>query len=750
MSVSRWILTVWTLIALNASANEPGKEGAQVDTDQGPTIAETVTVTAELVPVKLKEATAKVSVIDESQIASQVVNDLRDLVKYEPGVYITHDGSRLGLNGFNIRGIGGNRVLTRIDGVATSDQFAFGPLSIHQVSLDVDTLKTVEILRGASSSLYGSDALGGVVSFDTKDPEDYLRKGSGDHAFSAKAGFDSKSDATDLGMTGAFNFGTTRASIAVTRREFEARENMGTIETFDSSRTAPNDLDGTSTQILGKLVQQVNDFNRLRLTLSYFENAVDTLYYSGQGTTSIFGMTTTTSDYVADDLQERLQLSLDQDVSGLAFAMMDSFSWQIHYQQTDTDQATSEVRSTTLPTGGVQNIRRDAAMNFEQDRLGLNVTIGKSWSSNQQSYRLTYGVEYDDTDFGQLRDRTDFDLDTNNPDAYMGTLIFPTRYFPNTTVEEYGAFVQLEGRFFDDHLKLTPGLRYDDYQMTPDANDRIFLDSTGSDIPPVGLDDSAVSPKLGVLLSVNENVSLVGHYSQGFRAPSYASVNSGFTNLSGGYQSLPNPELTPEESENLELGFRLHSDRGSLNVNWFDNQFDDFIADTIFVGVSDTGLALFQSQNLNNVEISGLEVAGDFYFHEQFAMKFSYASIEGEDRDTSAPIESIEPDKGVLGFLWNRSDKRFGVELTATHVASRSLSDVSEETAFLPDSYTLMDMTLFYELSSQFKAYLGGFNLTDETYYPWSDVRGRQSGDPLITRYSAPGRNVSFNIRYQF
>ena len=99
-----------------------------------------------------------VSIIDDETIEERLVQDFADLVKYEPGVYVENNVTRLGLNGFNIRGIGGNRVLTQVDGVQTAEQFAFGPFSIHQAGLDVDALKSVEIVRSANSALYGSDA----------------------------------------------------------------------------------------------------------------------------------------------------------------------------------------------------------------------------------------------------------------------------------------------------------------------------------------------------------------------------------------------------------------------------------------------------------------------------------------------------------------------------------------------------------------------------------------------------------------
>ena len=101
--------------------------------------------------------------------------DIADLVRFEPGVSVSGTGSRFGLTGFKIRGIGGNRVLTLIDGVRVPDEFSFGPfLSARRDFVDIDSLKRLEIARGPISSLYGSDALGGVVALATKEPGDQL------------------------------------------------------------------------------------------------------------------------------------------------------------------------------------------------------------------------------------------------------------------------------------------------------------------------------------------------------------------------------------------------------------------------------------------------------------------------------------------------------------------------------------------------------------------------------------------------
>ena len=84
-------------------------------------------------------------------------------------------------------------MLTQVDGVPTIDEYNFGAfMTARRDFVDVDALKTVEIVRGPASSLYGSDALGGVVSFLTKDPEDYLEAVERPWYLSAKGGYSSE------------------------------------------------------------------------------------------------------------------------------------------------------------------------------------------------------------------------------------------------------------------------------------------------------------------------------------------------------------------------------------------------------------------------------------------------------------------------------------------------------------------------------------------------------------------------------
>ncbi len=126
--------------AAETDAQPDGAEPAAEPEPAEPlTFLDSVSVSATMRPAPVRDTPGMVSVIDDETIQERMIEDFADLVKYEPGVYVENNVTRLGLNGFNIRGIGGNRVMTLVDGVQTSEQFDFGPFNIHQGSLDVDT-----------------------------------------------------------------------------------------------------------------------------------------------------------------------------------------------------------------------------------------------------------------------------------------------------------------------------------------------------------------------------------------------------------------------------------------------------------------------------------------------------------------------------------------------------------------------------------------------------------------------------------
>lgn len=119
-----------------------------------------VTVTGTRTERTLADSPASITVIDRERLRRELVQNIQDLVRYEPGVSVRRS-VRYGLQDFNIRGLDANRVLIQVDGIRQPERFSFGPFTIGRDTFELETLKTVEIIRGPASTLYGSDALGG-------------------------------------------------------------------------------------------------------------------------------------------------------------------------------------------------------------------------------------------------------------------------------------------------------------------------------------------------------------------------------------------------------------------------------------------------------------------------------------------------------------------------------------------------------------------------------------------------------------
>ena len=729
--------------------DQPGaaaETDAAQSTDDWLTFFDSVTVTATLRPSPVREIPGMVTVVDSEVIQARLFENLSDLVKYEPGVYVENNVTRLGLNGFNIRGIGRNRVMTQVDGIQTSEQFDFGPFSVHQTALDLDVLKSVEIVRNANSALYGSDALGGVVSLFTKDPGDYLR-GRRFH-IGAKTTWNGRAGDISGNLTLAGGTERLQALLFASFNRGNEVLNKGTVKTRDATRTAANPQDVWGTQLLGKLVFTASPGNMWRVAAEVYDTHVETTWFSDMGLTQLGPFLYDTLDSVAVDTQGRQRLSLDHTL--VDRAGLDQLSWRIYRQHNDTLQVVDRERM-TFGFGPPTHSTRHEMVDFEQIGYGGSVRGQKWLGSSSNGVLVTFGASYQTDTFDILRDRNELNVRTAAP--VPTSLIFPTKYFPESDVAESGTYVQAELQF--GRVTLVPGVRYDHFSLDANQSDPIFLASLNPE--PIDFSYSAVSPKVGVSARLTDVVTVHAQYASGFRAPPYSTVNTGFTNPQGGYVTLPNSELRAETSDNIEVGVRTAFDRASFGVTFFSNRFDDFI-DLTTIGFNPrTRLLEFQSRNLEQAEINGVELRGEAYVTDRVMIRGSYARIDGVEISKDAavpplaaetPLGSIAPNEGVLGIQYLQPSGRWGAELSVRLI--ESYQGAPDENQFTPDAYQVVDLVSHVSLAKAFTFRLGLLNLTDARYFEWWNVRGRQANDLVIDRYSSPGISVIGSLAYDW
>jgi hemoglobin/transferrin/lactoferrin receptor protein len=265
----------------------------------------------------------------------------------------------------------------------------------------------------------------------------------------------------------------------------------------------------------------------------------------------------------------------------------------------------------------------------------------------------------------------------------------------------------------------------------------------------VDVNETSLSPKLGVLYHATDAATLFLQYAHGFRAPPFADVNIGLDNPRFNYRAIPNPDLKSEKSDGLELGARFASARVHASASLFGADYDDFIESKVNLGPDPvTGVLIFQSRNVAQARIYGAEFDSDVDL-DPYVRGVSIGAAgnwtHGENRDTHKPLDSVDPPELVLHARWAARDS-FALALMTTLVAGAHRVDQSNANLFQPESFATVDVLATFEPMSHVRFDAGVFNLFDATYWRWSAVRGRPQGDPMIPALSAPGRYGSVSL----
>jgi hemoglobin/transferrin/lactoferrin receptor protein len=765
LSASVLALTTAPLIATQALA-AAGVPNEPPSVDEPQRVAD-VTVTATRTATPVDEVPATVSVYTAERIEEMLATDIKDLVRFEPGVSVVTTPARFGAalgasgragnEGFTIRGLGGDRVLMVVDGVRTPDGFVFGAQSVGRGGYsDLDLMKSVEILRGPASALYGSDGVAGAVSFTTKDPSDLIRS---DTTFGARArvGYNSSDDSWTEGLALAGRSGPFSGLLAYTRRDGKETETHGDVtgeEVVDvvngvtttpsyvySNRTMANPQTLSSDALLAKLVWDFADNHSLRLTYDGYRSEMDADVLSDRTTRTVVAPPTSATAVLgltANDNTERDRVALDwrfSDTLGL-----DRGQVAVYGQNARTRQYSAEDRV------GVDRTRDNQ---FNNEVFGIAADAEKTFVAGASQHRLSLGGDWSRTTQEGIRGGT----------VPPTGETFPSSPFPKTDYTLAGLFIQDEIRLADGALRIIPAVRWDSYELSTD-NDPLYTGARADQ------SDSHISPKLGVLWQANDAIQLFANYGAGFKAPTPSQVNNGFSNLAFGYVSASNPDLKPETSTSVELGLRF-TDVPALNgrlraqIVGFQSDYDDFISQQVVSGgFTPTNPAVYQFVNFSSVEVKGLEGRAELTWDNGVRFRFAGAWAEGDQTSAgvTAALSTIDPIKLVWGLGYDTPGGRWGGEAIVTWSGKTDNADTNglacynaapSRGCYTGKAFALLDLTGYWNVTDQVTLRGGLFNALDEKYGWWSDIRGVASTSAVIDAYTQPGRNFGLSLSWR-
>jgi hemoglobin/transferrin/lactoferrin receptor protein len=675
----------------------------------------------------IREIAANVTVLSRADLSNEMATSLSDVFRYVPGVDYEAAGARFGTEGINIRGIGGNRVAILVDGVPLTDQFDTGSFSnATRDFIDAGLVQSIEVLHGPASALYGSSAIGGVVAVRTPDPGDLVGdKGFGGDFLVTWRDADQSRHAQAMFAIGDRSRGLMAG--------FSWRDG----EQLDSA-AGPDGIDTKDRERQTALVKFVADdpwghtwrasvIHQDSHTLSDLNSVLGGGRY--RSTTALEG----------DD-------SYDMDVINLAFEFGSPDGWidagivRAFYETADIEQYTLDERAAASTPVSI-----DRFFSYDQEIRGVELNLWKNFTSEFVSHRLGFGLEYRDRLTEEYRDGLSTDLATGSQTNILLGEVFPLRDFPVSKTTETAVFI--EDTISVGDWTIVAAVRADRFDLSP-RPDAIYLEDYPS-YEIVSIEESELSPKLGVIYSVTPGIDAYAQYSHGFRAPPYSDANISLDMPFFAYRAIPNPDLKSESSDGFDIGLRWHGVRASARLSVFRTEYADFIESKINLGLDPvSGFTLFQSQNISATEIEGIEAGWTSRFGKNESFGFDGAAYyaRGNNKDNGQALNSVGPAQATAGFSWYSADETRQLRLKATFTDAYDRRDETRGEVFKPAGHAVFDLYLTQALGARAVVRAGLHNLTDRTYWNWSDVRSLAPNDPVLPYLAQAGRSASFSL----
>ncbi|MDF2154783.1 TonB-dependent hemoglobin/transferrin/lactoferrin family receptor [Vibrio sp. CAU 1672] len=702
---------------------------------QNTTNFDEVVVSATRTEQNASDVSASVASVTGEEIDRTLAKNLYDALQYTAGVEATTSG-RFGISGFNIRGMEGDRVKILIDGVQQVTPFnpgGGGVQAIYPSAVELDTLTSIEINKGPSSTLFGSNAMGGAVNLRTKDPEDVLISSGDEVRFGIKSSYYSVDEQFKNTLTWAARRGNFESILIGTYAQGKELKTFGDGADVDGrDRGLENPADKDLNNVLAKAYYRFDENNKLGVVFERYDYTYEEQTRSGNYTLNfgpVPGVTYANTNSHDETTRTRFGLNYLYTNATAAFDKMDL---ALSLQTTETSNANFATITDHMGYIGY-NGDRTRLRQAEDKSVQFDGQFDKLISTSHAVHELTYGFNYVDTDFT-----------LDNVDIYHNTSVSKpgATTIPDAKMNQWGIFAQNNAFLLADRLIVNVGVRYDSFEATPSSDDGFSTqyDKNSND---------AITGKLGAVYHLNDKLSTFAQISQGFKAPK---VEQLYYEYNTGAEFIPNPDLEAEKSTSYEIGMRGNNHYARFELTGFINKYKDFI-DYEDLPSSDPNKERFTIVNRDSVDISGIEFSTTLLLDESFSApkglygKLSVTYLDGKDNSTGRDLDSVAPLSSVIGFGYDSPQGDFGA-LTSLRLAAKK-DKWSDEAQIDSAGYGVVDLTAYYMPMKHLTLTAGLFNALDKKYWTYQDVRGLEGTDNKDF-YSQPGRNWGVSLDYQF
>ncbi|HEU4819088.1 TonB-dependent hemoglobin/transferrin/lactoferrin family receptor [Janthinobacterium sp.] len=704
------------------------------------------------------------TVVTADDLERRNVTEMGGIVRYLPlisapaaasGSGSVWDGS--GNTGYNIRGLEGNRVSLELDGISLPDAApkpdgnTLNAFATGRDYFDPETFREVRIDSGTTTASGANPGLGGGVAFITKSPEDYLGEGK-DHYVAYKYGRAMADRSNAHTLTGAARIGANLQGLAVyVHRDGEQTDSRGS--------TPVNPDDWHSNALLSKLVWTLPGEQKLDLTVDMFErknkrdlrSKVSTYYPTG---------------VQQESTTKRTRVSLGHDVVLKDVALFDRLTSKVYLQNAKTDDKTQGLYTFGSPA------QRAIATSFKNDSIGLTSEAFKQLNADNA---LLYGVQLE-----QLKTRRPWREDRVIVATGQHQVTNKNRMADMDTTK-LALYVRddLSFNLAGKKAVLTPGLRAD-YRKNEPKNLQTYAIAVPNAAKEVREEsDTYFTPSLSLSVEVLPQMSAYATFTRGTRLPTAAERTGtydsfSYTGTGQGYAVLGNANLRKETSKAYELGLKGDVTRGlSMHASVYQTEYTDMV-DYVMqkddpVNYPTITRGLFRPENIGNARTWGAELSlraelGAWApamqgYHVDLATGVAKGRSFNTGTGESGGLNSVAPAKSALTFGYDHVNELFGLALTAVHAGAKQapenllIGDAGP--LFTVPSYTIFDLSMYWNVHKNAKIVVGVYNLTDRKYWDYAASRSLAAGTTAasraeIERYAKPGRNVAASLSVNF
>jgi hemoglobin/transferrin/lactoferrin receptor protein len=643
----------------------------------------------------LKDSPYSEVFIGKAELESKPFQTLSDALKEEPGLSIVHDG--VWGTELSIRGMSRENVVALVDGnrIATSTDVA-ARFSL----IDLNDVERIEVIKGASSSVYGSGATGGIVNIVTKTPGEYEKLSI---AGNISTGFNSVNNMSAIAGS-VYGGGSSWSS-----------KFSGSYRKAGNIQTPAGELKNSQFEdysFSGAL--NVLPFENQTLKVGYqLFKAKDVGIPGG----SVFP--TNADVRYPDEKREMFSAGYEiKNISKFLYKLSANYSNQFIERNVENIPHTVQnvAATSTTPAKRVSVLKITPRADHRNNNLQLHGNFLIAENNN-----LVAGIDYWDRKYNGERQKYQTIEVLNSEGTVVKTTnrIIGEKPLPDSKYKSLGIFAQDNAQLIKDVLSLSVGARVDKINVTGETTvNPIYeiLDGVvtyGDDILWNKIDDdkTSYSANVGLKYSVNYNLDLTLSLGYSFRSPS---LEERFQYIDqGSYVRLGNPNLNSELGRSVDLGLRYYSENVKVISSFFFNYFSDLVVEK--PGTFE-GKSAYIKTNVGEARLYGFDLSADYNVYSDYVVYAAAAYVKGDDVTAGGNLPQISPLNGNLGVRFDLFNQ-LNADFSSTLFAAQKNVGAGELTT---PGYATFNITLgtksFYLSSMNFKIYAGIENLLDKNY----------------------------------